>query len=148
MPEIMASERALPRPIVRPLRLPLAAAWATTLREAAHLLAQVAVLWAFSAGGGALQAFFGLPIPGNVIGLCALFGALSTGLLRREWFELGGGFLTKHLAFFFVPVAVGVLGFGSTFAHAGIGIVVTLAVSSVAGILVAGITAQRLAKRS
>ena len=144
----MASERALSRPVLRPLRFPLAGAWAATLRDAAYVAAQVAVLWAFSAGGSALQAQFHVPIPGNVIGLCALFAALSTGVLRREWFELGGGFLTKHLAFFFVPVAVGVLGFGSTFAHAGTGIVVTLVVSSVAGILVAGITAQRLAKRS
>jgi holin-like protein len=144
---LMASERALPRPIFRPIRFTLAGAWITTLRDTAYLTAQVAVLWAFSAGGGALQAYFHLPIPGNVIGLCALFGALATGLLRGEWFELGGGFLTKHLAFFFVPVAVGVLGFGSTFAHAGLGIAVTLVVSSVAGILAAGMTAQRLAKR-
>jgi holin-like protein len=130
------------------LRLPLAGAWAATLRDAAYMAAQVVVLWAFSAGGGALQAHFHLPVPGNVIGLCALFGALASGLLRGEWFELGGGFLTKHLAFFFVPVAVGVLGFGSTFAHAGFGIAVTLVVSSVAGILAAGITAQRLAKHA
>jgi holin-like protein len=111
------------------------------------MLAQVAVLWAFSAGGGALQALLHLPVPGNVIGMCALFAGLATGALRLEWFELGGGFLTKHLAFFFVPVTVGVMSFGSTFARAGAGIAAALLISTVAGLIVAGLTTQLLARR-
>ena len=111
------------------------------------MLGQIAVLWGFSAGGGALQSTFHLPIPGNVIGLVALFAGLACGLLRSEWFELGGGFLTKHLAFFFVPVTVGVMAFGSTFARAGTGIVASLLISTLLGYAVAGITTERLAKR-
>ena len=142
----MASERALSRPILRGLglRVRLSAKWAATLRDASRMLAQIAALWAFSAGGAALQALLHLPVPGNVIGMCALFGGLACGLLRIEWFELGGGFLTKHLAFFFVPVTVGVMGFGATFARAGLGIVGALLISTVLGLLVAGITTQRL----
>jgi holin-like protein len=121
--------------------------WAATLGALVRMLAQIAVLWAFSAGGAAIQTLGHLPIPGNVIGMCALFAGLTTGLLRAEWFDLGGGFLTKHLAFFFVPVTVGVMGFGATFARSGAGIVAALAISAVAGLLVAGVTTQRLARR-
>jgi holin-like protein len=129
----------------RPL---LAPRWAATLGGVTKMLAQMAALWAFSAGGSALAAGMHLPVPGNVIGMCALFGGLASGLLRSEWFESGGGFLTKHLAFFFVPVTVGVMAFGSTFARAGTGIVASLLISTVLGYAVAGITTERLAKRS
>jgi len=110
------------------------------------MVAQIAALWAFSAGGGALQAALHLPVPGNVIGLCALFTGLAAGVLRMEWFELGGGFLTKHLAFFFVPVTVGVMGFGATFARAGAGIVAALLISTVVGLVVAGVTTEQLSR--
>ena len=130
---------------VRPL---LGARWATTLGDIMRLVAQMAALWAFSAGGSALAAGLHLPVPGNVIGMCALFGGLASGLLRGEWFEAGGGLLTKHLAFFFVPVTVGVMAFGSTFARAGTGIVAALLISTLLGYAVAGVTTERLAKRS
>jgi holin-like protein len=143
----VASERALPFPGVRTTAFPLANRWIRTLADAAKLLAQVAVLWAFSAGGGLVQSTFHLPVPGNVIGMCALFLGLACGALRLEWFELGGGFLTKHLAFFFVPVTVGVMSFGSTFARAGAGIAGALLISTIAGLVVAGLVAQRLARR-
>jgi holin-like protein len=129
----------------RPLLSPR---WAATVGGITKMLAQMAALWAFSAGGTALASGMHLPVPGNVIGMCALFGGLASGLLRGEWFESGGGFLTKHLAFFFVPVTVGVMAFGSTFARAGSGIVVSLLISTVLGYAVAGITTERLAKRS
>lgn len=122
--------------------------WAATLGGVVRMVAQMAALWAFSAGGGALASGMHLPVPGNVIGMCALFGGLASGLLRSEWFESGGGFLTKHLAFFFVPVTVGVMAFGSVFARAGTGIVASLLISTVLGYAVAGVTTEQLAKRS
>ncbi len=105
------------------------------------------MLWGFSAGGTALQTTLHVPIPGNVIGLCGLYLGLVSGVIQARWFELGGGFLTKHLAFFFIPVTVGVMGFGGTFARAGTGIVGTLAISTVLGIVLAGVTTQYLARR-
>ena len=125
---------------------PLASRWAATAFDAARMLVQVGVLWGFSAGGTAIQTLFHLPIPGNVIGLVALFGALATGVVKIGWLELGGGFLTKHLAFFFVPVTVGVIGFGATFARAGVGIVTALLISTIAGLVAAGVTTERLAR--
>jgi holin-like protein len=144
----MATEPFSLSSVILPARPLLAPRWAATLGDAARLLAQMAALWAFSAGGSALAAGMHLPVPGNVIGMCALFGGLASGLLRSEWFEAGGGLLTKHLAFFFVPVTVGVMAFGSTFARSGSGIVASLLISTVLGYAVAGVTTERLAKRS
>lgn len=108
--------------------------------------AQVAGLWAFSAGGSWIAAAAHLPIPGNVIGMCALFALLLSGAIKADWLDLGGGVLTKHLAFFFVPLTVGLMGFGSLFEHEGIAIVVTLVVSAAVGLVVAGHTTQLLGK--
>jgi holin-like protein len=144
----VASERALLRPLIPELRASFAAGrWSSTALDLARMLVQVAVLVGFSAGGTALQGFFHLPVPGNVIGLVVLFAALACGAIKLEWLELGGGFLTKHLAFFFVPVTVGVMGFGATFARAGVGIVVALLVSAIVGLVVAGVTTERLSRR-
>ena len=143
----MATEPLTFGTVAAPARPLLSPRWAATLGDAARMLAQIAALWAFSAGGTALASGLHLPVPGNVVGMCVLFGGLASGLLRSEWFEAGGGFLTKHLAFFFVPVTVGVMAFGSTFARAGTGIVASLLISTVLGYAVAGVTTERLAKR-
>ncbi len=97
------------------------------------MAAQIAVLWGVSAGGTALAFALHLPVPGNVIGLCALLLGLATGAVKMSWFDRGGDFLTKHLAFFFVPVTVGVMAFGTTFARSGIGIIAALVISAVVG---------------
>ncbi len=111
-----------------------------------RIAAQVAGLWFFSAGGSWLAGVAHLPIPGNVIGLSALFIALCTGLVKTEWLDLGGGVLTKHLAFFFVPLTVGLMGFGAVFAQAGFALIVTLFVSAAVGLVAAGHATQLLAK--
>ena len=120
------------------------AAVAVPVPGAARIAVQIVALWAISAAGYWAAAAAHLPIPGNVIGMCALFAALMSGAVKADWFELGGGLLTKHLAFFFVPLTVGLMGFGSLFERAGFAIVVTLLLSAVVGLIVAGHTTQLL----
>jgi holin-like protein len=50
-----------------------------------------------------------LPVPGNVLGMIILFLLLLTGIIHIEWIEEGADFLLKHLAFFFIPIAVGLM---------------------------------------
>lgn len=114
----------------------------------ANMAVQVGGLWLISAGCNWLAQSYHLPIPGNVIGLIVLFLALMTGVVKLSWFDTGGGILTKHLAFFFIPITVGLMGFGSTFATAGIALAATLVLSGVVGLLAAAYTAQLLANRS
>jgi holin-like protein len=114
----------------------------------AHMAVQIGGLWLISAGCNWLAQSAHLPIPGNVIGLIVLFLALMTGVVKLSWFDTGGGILTKHLAFFFIPITVGLMGFGATFATAGIALAATLVLSGVVGLLAAAYTAQLLANRS
>jgi holin-like protein len=143
----MASETLPIVSIARLERGEFVTRWGATLAHAALIVGQIALLWVLSAGGAQAARVLHVPIPGNVIGLCALFAGLSSGVLKTDWFENGGGLLTRHLAFFFVPVTVGVMAFGPTFARSGTGIVVALVSSTVLGFVVAGATTERMAKR-
>ena len=50
--------------------------------------------------------------------------------------------LTRHLAFFFIPIAVGLIAFKEVFLQNGLAILGTLIVSATAGILLCGFIAQ------
>ena len=89
-----------------------------------------------------------LPIPGNLVGMVLLYALLALGIVRLSWFEAAGCFLIKHLAFFFVPITVGLMDAGSLFASRGVGIVLTLAASAVIGVMLAGWTSQLLLRKS
>jgi holin-like protein len=76
-----------------------------------------------------------------------LFALLTFGVIRLEWVEAGASLLVRHLAFFFIPIAVGLMAFEDLFVSHGVAIVVTLIVSAVIGICVAGLTSQVLTRR-
>lgn len=50
-----------------------------------------------------------VPIPGNVIGMGMLLGALAAGWVRLEWVEEASDLLLSHMALFFVPAGVGAM---------------------------------------
>jgi len=85
-----------------------------------------------------------LPIPGNLVGMVLLYALLALGIVKLSWFDVAGCFLIRHLAFFFVPITVGLMDAGSLFASRGVGIILTLAVSAVIGVMLAGWTSQLL----
>jgi len=89
-----------------------------------------------------------LPIPGNLVGMLTLFVLLVAGVVRVSWFELTGSFLIKHLAFFFVPITVGLMNAGPLLLTHGLGIILVLTISAAGGILLTGLISQALlAKR-
>ena len=106
--------------------------------------AQIAFLWAIDLGASALVAWLHAPLPGNVVGLAMLFALLCGGIVKVEWFAPAATLLVKHLAFFFIPITVGLLGMGALFASHGVGIMLALAVSAAIGIATCGLTSQRL----
>jgi len=85
-----------------------------------------------------------LPIPGNLVGMLTLFVLLVAGVVRVSWFELTGSFLIKHLAFFFVPITVGLMNAGPLLLAHGPGIILVLTISAAGGILLTGFTSQVL----
>jgi holin-like protein len=89
-----------------------------------------------------------LPIPGNLVGMALLYALLALGIVKLSWFEVAGCFLIRHLAFFFVPITVGLMDAGSLFATSGVGIILTLAASAVIGVMLAGWISQLLLRKS
>lgn len=108
--------------------------------------AQIAALLALSKLGAALAGTLGLPLPGNMVGMLCLLALLWSGLVRLEWLERGASLLLKHLAFFFVPIAVGLMSFGDMWRSSGLALLAILAASAAAGILCAGYVTKLLAR--
>ncbi|MBM7583872.1 holin-like protein [Bacillus pakistanensis] len=93
-----------------------------------------------------MVALLDLPIPGNIIGMLLLFILLVTGVVKLEWIFDVSNFLLTHLAFFFVPFAVGVMTFGELFLQSGWTIVLLLLISIFIGMTFTGLTAQLVMK--
>src|SRR5262245_57843406 len=108
---------------------------------------QILMLWAIFALSNSVVARLGLRIPGNIVGLVLLFTLLSAGIVKERWVSGAATLLTRHLAFFFIPITVGLMGLTDVFVASGAAIVITLVVSAVLGICVAGFTSQALAAR-
>ena len=79
-----------------------------------------------------------LPLPGNIVGMLVLFGLLSTGVVREHWILEGATFLTKHLAFFFIPIAVGLVQWGPLFQREGLWLLLALTVSTLTSVAATG----------
>ena len=96
------------------------------------------VFWSASFMVGTLK----LPLPANLVGLLLLLGLLWSGLVKPSQLDLVSGLVSKHLSFFFVPLAVGVMAWGGLLASSGLALGVALLASAAVGIGVAGLTAQ------
>ena len=59
--------------------------------------------------GEFLSKFFGLPIPGNIIGMLILLLLLITKVIKVNQIETVSNFFLDHLAFFFIPAGVKLL---------------------------------------
>ena len=112
--------------------------------KALVLVAQVAGLLAINKIGYLVADALDLPLPGNLVGMLLLLALLGTGLVPLRWVEATASLLLRHLAFFFIPITVGLMGFWDLFRDNGAAILLTLVVSAAAGIFVAGVSSQRL----
>jgi holin-like protein len=76
---------------------------------------QVILLWVISWLGNQIAQLSGLSIPGSVVGMILLFGLLCCGIIKLQHIQVAADFLLKHLTFFFIPIAVGLMNWGSLF---------------------------------
>ena len=120
---------------------------ATRIKKLTRITIQIAALLLISEAGAAIVRALRLPLPGNLVGMLLLCALLTSGVIRLEWVEAGASLLVRHLAIFFIPIAVGLMVFGDLFVRNGVAIVVTLIVSAAIGIWVAGLTSQVLTWR-
>jgi len=109
---------------------------AATIRMA--LAGQVALFWAIFAVSNVVATRLHLRVPANIVGMLFLFALLCTGIVEERWVSAAAGVLTTHLAFFFIPVAVGLMDCGGLLWPVGHWLLLAIVVSSVAGMAVSG----------
>lgn len=86
----------------------------------------------------------GWPIPANVLGIALLFTLLATGVIKEEWIQLAVDFLLRHLVFFFVPVAVGLMSWGGVFSRYGWVLLAAIVISTLLPLLGVGFLSRIL----
>jgi holin-like protein len=86
----------------------------------------------------------GVPIPGGVLGLLLFYFSIQLGLIKLHWVERGAGLLLRHMVLLFVPLTVGLIGFGPTLKAQGRAILASLFVSFVAVLLTTGLLGRWL----
>lgn len=118
--------------------------WWLMTRTLCRLAVQIGGLFLIFRAGQWGASGLHIPLPGNVLGMLLLFGLLSVGLVRETWIQEGATLLTKHLAFFFIPIAVGLMEWGPLFQREGHWLLLALAVSTLAALLTAGGVAHLL----
>ena len=111
-------------------------------RKLVILISQLAFLTLIDRAGYMLAHALSLRLPGNLLGMLILLTLLSIRVVRLEWVQEGASILTRHLAFFFIPIAVGLIAFKEVFLQHGLAILCTLIISAIAGILLCGFMTQ------
>ncbi len=114
------------------------------IQQAALVGLQLTGLWVLNFAGVWAVQKTALPIPGNLVGMLVLYALLALGVVKVAWLDLTGSFLIKHLAFFFVPITVGLMDSGPLLLARGLEIMVVLTVSAAFGILLTGFASQAL----
>ena len=117
------------------------------MRDSCLFIAQLAFLWLIYQLGQFISKFFHLPVPGNVLGMMILFLLLSLKIVKINWVEKGALFLNKHLAFFFVPIAVGLMTYTPLLKESGLALAVILFGSSIIGMAITGGVSQFLSAK-
>ena len=118
------------------------------MRTIWKLLWQTAILTAIFVGCDQLTRLTGIPLPGNVLGVIVLFFLLLTGIVKESHISLAAEFLLRHLVFFFVPIAVGLMQWGSVFYDYGWVLAAAIVGSTALPLVIVGFMARGLRRRA
>jgi holin-like protein len=116
------------------------------LKELALLSLELAALWGINKVGYALVALLHVPLPGNVAGMLLLFALLCARIVPVRLFERSSTLLARHLPFFFVPIAVGLMNLAGTILAEGWLLLLVLVASAAVGLCTTGWVAQILSR--
>lgn len=106
---------------------------------------QIFIIFIFSLIGIFISNILPFPIPGSIIGMLLLFGALEIKLIKLEAVENGANTLMQYLSLFFVPLTVGVLDYLNILStHAISLIIVTLFTTIITYVITAKIMDGRV----
>jgi holin-like protein len=88
----------------------LSAALPPSLLKAGRIAVQLALIVAVCLLGDRLAALLPIDVPGNICSMVLLLAFLLTGVVKAENIQDAADFLLKHMAVFFVPAGVAVMG--------------------------------------
>ncbi len=108
---------------------------------------QFAIILAICFIGDLLHTYLDLPVPGNVLGMLLLLILLLTGVIELSMIEDVSNFMLKHLSFFFIPAAVGLITCFTILEDKWTALMFISVVSTFIIAVVTGITVQILMKR-
>lgn len=118
------------------------------MSKAFRIVWQTIILLGVYKGSCWLVDVTGLPLPGNVVGVVILFALLCLGVVKLEYVAEAADFLLKHLVFFFVPITVGLMEWGSVLMEHGLILLVAVLISSLLTFWVVGFATQWLHRRA
>ncbi|SMB80874.1 holin-like protein [Desulfonispora thiosulfatigenes DSM 11270] len=110
------------------------------------VLFHFSILWGIYKIGDIAVSYLHIPIPGNVFGMLLLLLLLTLKIVPISWIEDGASFLLKHMAFFFIPIAVGLMAWGELFLSQGIQLISIIMIGAVITILSTAFTTLFLSK--
>ncbi len=85
-----------------------------------------------------------LPIPGQVLGMAALFVSLRLGWVKLDWIKEAAQLLLSHMMLLFVPVVVGVMLYYRVLAEAWLPVSAAVIIGTLVVLLASGGTVKLL----
>ena len=113
-----------------------------TFKPLGRLLTELVVLLAIYLLGCQLAAWLAWPIPGGVVGLGLLLLAFASGLVQPATLQLGAGVLMAEMLLFFIPALMSLLDYGGLMRNDGWRILLVIAFSTLAVMLVTAFTVE------
>lgn len=112
-----------------------------------RIILQVIILYLFSFIGSWIVQSLSLQFPGSIIGLLLLFGCLYFKIIPVELIKDGVGFLLTFLALFFIPATAGIMDYPELLSWTGLGMVLSVFVSTLITIALTGKICERLERK-
>ena len=116
-------------------------------KQSPNIVVGITLLLAYQLFGEIVVLVFGLPFPGPVVGMLALFLTLA---LRGSWsksLEQTSYGILRHLSLLFIPAGVGVMVHASRMGSEWLSITTALITSSLIGLVATGLVMQALSSR-
>lgn len=111
-----------------------------------QMTGQVILLWFIYWLGNQITFITGLPIPGTMFGMVLLFLLLSCGIIKLSYIQEAADFLLKHMLFFFIPIAVGLMDWGAVFYEHAVVLTIAIVAGAVLPFFTVGIISQLIHK--
>lgn len=118
------------------------------IRTLGILVVQLLVFIGLAYAGDWVTHQLSIPLPGSILSLVVVFLLLQFRIIKLAWVAAGADWYIRHLLLFFIPPAMGVMEYPNLLKSAGIGIILTIAVSTACVMATAGLLAEWMSRRA